>query len=210
MERKIIELGCPSDKIIYNPCGPNDTLFNLNPHFKSNNIISIGRFVDKKAPFKEVVNEIPDAQLTMIGNGPLWEACQNIAKFLNLENNVKFLGFTEHNKINNYLESSSLYIQSSITSITGDQEGTPVSIMEASLAGLPIVSTKHAGISDVIINNKTGILLEEHDVKGLSKAIIYLLKNKKEAIRMGNAGKKYINDNFKLSISLNKIEQYLK
>lgn len=215
MEKKVIELGCPKEKILYNPCGPDDSYFNIRPHYNTNNIISIGRFVDKKSPyyiilaFKSVLKEIPDAKLTMIGNGLLWECCKNIAAYLKIEQNINFIGFTEHKNIQQYLEDSSLFIQSSITSISGDQEGTPVSVMEASLAGLPIVSTLHAGIPDVILNNETGILLKEHDIEGFSNAIVKLLKNKKEAKRLGDNGKQYIYKNFKLSISIQRIENII-
>ena len=64
-----------------------------------------------------------------------------------------------------HLKSSTAFAQHSITAENGDMEGTPVGIVEASYAGLPVISTFHAGIPDVINNRETGLLVEEHDVE---------------------------------------------
>ena len=56
------------------------------------------------------------------------------------------------------------FVQHSVTASNGDKEGTPVAILEASLAGMPIISTSHAGIKDAVEHNITGVLSEEYDV----------------------------------------------
>ena len=107
-------------------------------------------------------------------------------------------GVISPEKFLNYLSKARAFIQHSITAENGDMEGTPVSVMEASAAGLPVISTLSAGIPEVIIHNKTGLLVEEHDVDNMAKNIVKLLKDKKVAIEYGEEGKKNIKNNFSM------------
>ena len=102
------------------------------------------------------------------------------------------------------------FVQHSITADNGDMEGTPVAVLEASAAGLPVISTFHAGIPDVIIHGETGLLVEEHDVEGMANYMIHLLENPDKAINMGAKGKTHIRDNFSLDRHLNTISELVK
>lgn len=204
MENRLLEMGCPSDKVIYNPCAPDDSFYPLNPLFSKQQFLAVGRFTDKKAPyysilaFKLVVEKYPDTKLVLAGNGELLETCKNLVKALDLEKNVSFLGVISPNDFKDLIIESLAFIQHSITSENGDQEGTPVSVLEASIAGLPVVSTLHAGIKDVIIHNETGLLCEEHDFKGMSFNMIKLIENQSLAQQLGGSGKKRIHENFSM------------
>lgn len=215
MESTITYLGCPKYKILYNPCGPDDRFYDIHPNYCSSQVLCIGRYVDKKSPynvilaFEKVLKEIPNANLVMIGDGPLFEACYNIARNIGILDSVDFRGIVNHDELDKYLENSTCFVQSSITALSGDKEGTPVSVMEASLSGLPVVATRHAGIPDVIIDKKTGFIVEENDVEGLAKSMIKVLKDKKLAREMGHAGKENIFKNFRLSLSLTRINDLL-
>ena len=144
MQQMLIDLGCPVDKLIYNPCGPRPEFEEVNPTFLKKQFIAIGRFVDKKAPyytimaFKKVVTKYPEALLKMAGDGPLLNACENLVKHFNLEKNVQFLGVISSEEFKKQLTQSMAFVQHSVRAINGDMEGTPVSIMEAGLAGIPI------------------------------------------------------------------------
>ena len=61
---------------------------------------------------------------------------------------------------------------------------------------MPVVSTKHAGIPDVILNEITGYLVEEHDVEGMANAMKKLLANKNLCFQLGQAGSKRIKEFF--------------
>ena len=215
MLKRLSELGCPEEKLVYCPCGPDDSFGTLNPDFANKNILYVGRFVDKKAPydlilaFKSVAATIPDSTLTMIGVGELYDCCIHLASYLGLSDKIHFEGIVDHSRVGGYFENAAVYCQPSVTAESGDQEGTPVSVMEASLAALPVVATKHAGITDVIIDGETGFLVDEHDVDGLANKLIEVLSNREEAIRMGKCGRIYINENFVLSKSLCVLRQAL-
>ena len=204
MEKKIIELGCPSSKIIYNPYGPDNSFFEIESVFKEKLFLTLGRFVDKKAPyytilaFKKVLNKYPDAQLIMGGDGPLLDTCKNMVRYFEIGNNVIFPGVLSRIQFQEYLKNALAYVQHSLTPSSGDMEGTPVSILEASAAGVPVISTFHAGIPDVIIDGKTGLLCNEHDIKSMSDNMIKVIENLDTAKKLGLAGKKNIEENFSI------------
>jgi colanic acid/amylovoran biosynthesis glycosyltransferase len=209
MESKLIDLGCPSEKITYNPYGPDDRFFDVIPSFKDKMFIGIGRFVDKKAPyytifaFAEVLKVHEDARLVLAGDGPLLNMAKNLTKYLGIDKNVDFPGVIKPDVFREYLSRSYAFVQHSITAESGDMEGTPVAILEAASSGLPVVSTFHAGIPDVIIHEKTGLLCNEHDVAEMASYMIRLLNDPELAKKMGSASKENIKKNFTLNKHLN-------
>lgn len=202
MANRLVKLGCNREKIVYAPCAPEKDFHKLLPKLNSKQFLSVGRFVDKKAPyltlaaFKNVCKSHPDATLIMAGNGPLLQCCKNLSKVFGIENQVCFPGVITPEQTRNYILSSLAYVQHSIKADDGDMEGTPVSIMEASSAGLPVIATKHAGIPDVVIDNETGLLCNELDIKKMANDMNSLLEDNRLALRLGTAGKKYMSSHF--------------
>jgi colanic acid/amylovoran biosynthesis glycosyltransferase len=215
MQQMLTDLGCPEGKLIYNPCGPRPEFEEVSPVFLNKQFISIGRFVDKKAPyytllaFKKVVDNYPDAILKMAGNGVLLNTCENLVKHLKLEKNVQFLGVISVEEFKKELSQSAAFVQHSVRASNGDMEGTPVSIMEAGLAGIPVISTYHAGISDVIVHNKTGLLCKEHDVDGMAKHMIKVLDNLDFAKTLGANNRLRIKEHFSLEQHINLLQKTL-
>ena len=202
MLSKLIELGCPHNKIYLIPYGPNDLFLKINPTFKNETFFSIGRFVDKKAPcltilaFIEVLKSHSNAKLIIGGEGILLNVCKNIVKAYGIEESVNFPGILRPEETAKYMQNSIAYVQHSVVAESGDSEGTPVAILEASASGLPVIATRHAGIPDIIITNETGFLVEEYDINTMASAMIQLIEDKKLAKRIGLAGKDRILNNF--------------
>ena len=195
MTKRLIKLGCPKEKIYYNPCAPNAQFINIVPQFSKRQFVSIGRFVEKKAPhltilaFKKVVDKFPDAKFIFAGDGMLLDSCIDLVIALGLQNNIVFAGRITADQFCNYLSESLAYIQHSIEAQDGDMEGTPVSILEASGAGLPVISTMHAGIPDVILNGETGLLCHEHDIDTMANNMLNVIENPMLAKVLGEKGK---------------------
>jgi glycosyltransferase involved in cell wall biosynthesis len=202
MEKKLESLGCPKEKIVYSPCAPDKEFFEISPKFNNRQLLSVGRFVDKKAPyitllaFKKVLDNFPDARLVMAGSGPLLPSCKHIAHILGMEDKVSFPGNLSHKEVVKLMSESYAYVQHSVTADDGDMEGTPVSVMEASAAGLPVISTFHAGIPDVIVDGKTGLLSNEYDMQSMVGQMLQLLSNTDLAEKMGQEGKRNMKENF--------------
>ena len=92
---------------------------------------------------------------------------------------------------------------------SGDSEGTPVAIMEASAASLPVVSTFHAGIPDVILDGITGILVPETDIDKMADAMLTLLNDKELARKMGRAGRERIKSEYSMERYINVLKTLL-
>lgn len=204
MEEMILDMGCPREKLIYNVYGPQPEFLKVAPTFSKKQFISVGRFTDKKAPyytilaFRKVVENYPNAKLIMAGDGELLNTCKNLVKYLNIETQVEFPGVITPERYRELLLESLAFVQHSITADNGDMEGTPLTVLEASAAGLPVISTFHAGIPDIITNGKTGLLCEEHEVDVMAKNMITLLNDVDLAKELGKAGKQNIKTHFNL------------
>lgn len=213
MKNQLIKLGCAAEKIIYSPCAPSDIFYDVAPRFtQTKSFFAMGRFVNKKAPestilaFKKVVDKYPESKLYFGGTGELKEVVERLTKYFGLEKNVEFVGVLRQQDYIRYYDEVLAFVQHSITAANGDKEGTPVAVLEASLAGVPVIATKHAGIPEVIPNEETGILVEEHDIDAMAGAMIRLIENPLLAKQMGTKGKSYIKDNFSMAKHLKTIE----
>jgi glycosyltransferase involved in cell wall biosynthesis len=215
MYGKVLELGCPEHKLVKNTYGPNDLFFELKPKFSKPQFIAIGRFTDKKAPyytilaFKKVLKLFPEAKLIMAGDGHLLNSCENLVGYFGMANSVEFVGVITPTEFCAYLEESLAFVQHSITAKSGDMEGTPLAVLESSAAGLPIISTFHAGIPDVIIHKETGLLVKEHDVEKMTAHMVKILSDKSYAKQMGAKGRENISKNFSMKKHIDKIDEIL-
>lgn len=202
--KTLVKLGCDKTKIVVTPCAPHNRFFEITPNFDVPLFIGVGRFVDKKAPyytilaFKKVLEYYPKAKLVLAGNGPLYNTCENLIKYFKIEDNIELPGVITPKKLASYFKIALAFVQHSIVGKNGDSEGTPVAILEASAAGLPVISTLHAGIPDVIIEGKTGFLVPEHDVEKMAEKMMVFLNDLDKAKKMGSEGKLFIRNHFSM------------
>lgn len=187
--KKLEALGAANKKTYYLPCSLNFELFTESYSPENDfTFLSVGRFTETKSPhllilaFNEVLKMIPEAELRMIGKdggGELFEACQILVKALGIEKKVAFLGVLPPEEVQWEMSRATVFVQHSLTTpINSDKEGTPVSVMEAMATGMPIVSTKHAGILDLIENEVNGILVDEYAYLEMAKQMIRLAQDK--------------------------------
>ncbi len=215
MKTTLIELGAPAEKIIVTHCAAHESFAQLQPTLNSKKIYAIGRMIDKKAPhlvilaFQKCLEKHPDATLLFYGNGPLFRIVQDLVINLGLEEHVKLLGVVEREVYQNEMKSVRFFVQHSRTAENGDKEGTPVAIIEAQSAGLPVVSTNHSGIPDIVVHNETGFLVEEGDATGMAKYMIMLLDDIELARKIGEAGRKRISEHFTMQHHIRTIDQAL-
>lgn len=215
IQDKLIEKGCPSDKIEWLPSGADSSFLDVNPSFENDCFISLGRFVNKKAPyflifaFNKISKKFPNASMIIGGNGELLQSCVELSKFLGLEDKIQFPGSISKELFCQLLSTSLCYVQHSIIAADGDSEGTPNSILEASLAGLPVISTRHGGIPDVVIHGETGFLVDEKDYETMSKYMIKFLENKLLAKQLGSQGRDLIKARFLRNHQLKRIKEIM-
>jgi len=215
MAKVLIKQGCPEDKLVLNTYGPHPDYNKITADYGSDYIISVGRHTYKKAPyltilaFQKVLVDYPHLKLKMIGTGELFDVSQNLVKSLGLEQQIILLGGLERREIIHELSTAFLCVQHSLVAYNGDSEGTPVGIIEAMAAGLPIVSTRHAGIPDVVIEGETGFLVDENDIEAMAKHIISLVEDRALAKLMGERGKDRIKENHTMEKHLETINRLI-
>ena len=209
MERHLLQLGVPREKLHYNPYGVDTSLFSgANPAAVPPIFVAVGRFVDKKAPqltllaFRKVVDACPEARLIMVGDGPLLEACKQLARGLGISSAIEFLGPRPHTEVAYIMRRARAFVQHSIKTSYGDSEGTPVAVLEAGSTGLPVVSTRHGGITDVVIDGETGFLVDEGDIEAMAEYMLKLAEDPELAASMGNAARKRVCAEFSMEKSI--------
>jgi glycosyltransferase involved in cell wall biosynthesis len=212
MERKLVSLGAPPEKVHYNPYGINCREFGgANPENAPPVFLAVGRFVEKKAPqitlkaFADVHRVFPTARLRMVGSGPLLDECRELAESLRIEHAVTFLGAQSHEVVQEEMRDARCFVQHSMEASNGDCEGTPLGILEAGASGLPVVSTRHAGIADVVIENETGLLVDERDVKGMAENMLRMAQDPELAGRLGRTARQRIANSFSEERSLGRL-----
>ena len=167
--------------------GPKDTFV----------VVSVGRLVEKKghefairalATCREI-HPNTKFELEIIGDGPLMEKLKSLVHELNLTSEVAFAGSLLPQAVQERLLSADAFLLPSITATDGDMEASPVAISEAMVLGLPILATRHGGITEIVDHGINGILVEERDTVGLAKALCVLAHDSDAAARMGQAGR---------------------
>ena len=201
LQRELIKMGAPTEKILTIACVPSSRFATVQPDYRANQILAIGRFVEKKAPylsllaFNVAVEKYPFLQLKMVGDGPLWQVCKDLVRTLNIPN-VDFAGVLNPDQIAIEFQQSFCFIQHSKIAPDGDKEGMPVAILDAMSAGLPIVSTYHAGIPEIVEDGVHGYLVQEGDAATMAECIIQLSENRSLAKQFGQRGKEVIQSRY--------------
>jgi glycosyltransferase involved in cell wall biosynthesis len=203
MRDRLFELGAPRERTHHVPTGADCELFGgAAPATAPPLVVAAGRFVEKKAPhltleaFALALRGCPDARLRMIGEGPLLKRCRELAARLSVAHAVTFAGSLAHEAVAAEMRRARLFAQHSVRAASGDSEGTPVSIQEAGASGLPVVSTRHAGIPEVVVEGETGLLVDEGDVEGMGRQMLRLLREPDLAARLGEAGRRRVRAQF--------------
>jgi glycosyltransferase involved in cell wall biosynthesis len=199
MREQLVALGAPAHKVEYNPYGIEvDDVPRADPAATSPVFLSVGRFVDKKAPqltllaFERVSRQHPDARLVMLGDGPLRQCCVDLANSLGLRERVKLPGPCSHPEVFAQMARASCFVQHSLRPPSGDMEGTPLAVLEAMAAALPVVATRHGGIAEVVADERTGFLVEEGDVDGMAARMARLAGTPRLARELGAAGREFV------------------
>ena len=203
IKKRAIEYGVPEEKIKVSYIGTDITRFKpigVPLLQRENRILFIGRFVEKKQPdalikaFLKVKENIPDAELDMIGNGPLLEPCKALAKKHNL--NINFLGSLNSEQVALVLSETKVFCLPSVTAKSGDAEGFGIVLLEAMASGVPCITSARGGAGEGVIDGETGICFEENDIESLSLGLIKILSNPELAEQFSKSGLKRVQSFF--------------
>jgi glycosyltransferase involved in cell wall biosynthesis len=209
MENALLTLGAPAEKTHYVPNGVDPKSFAGGaPEQAAPIFLAVGRFVEKKAPqltiaaFAAVWRQHPQVRLRMIGDGSLRGACEDLAHGLGVGSAVAFLGTQPPDTVAEEMRRARAFVQHSLVASDGNSEGMPCSILEASASGLPVVSTRHAGIPEVVVEGETGFLVDERDVEGMARHMERLVIDPALAAELGRAGRRRVETQFSMDSSI--------
>ena len=158
-------------------------------------IVSVGRSVEKKgfADLIEACRILRERGRTfecaIVGGGPLDTILQTRIDRANLGNLVRLLGPRPQGEVRELLASSHVFVLASVPESGGGSDNLPTVIAEAMLAGMPVVSTRIAGIPEMVAEGESGFLVPPKDPAALASAIDKLLADPALATRFGARGR---------------------
>ena len=203
---RLENLGCPAEKLHLTRMGLRLEEFPfkariLNPG-EAVRILSVGRLVEKKG-LEYALRAVASARqqnnnlrYDIVGDGPLKSTLQHLIHELNLGSIVTLWGAQENGFVRRQMAEAHLFVLPSVTGSDGDQEGIPVSLMEAQASGLPVLSTWHSGIPELVVDGESGVLVPERDTPALTAGLLRLIAQPHDWPRMGRSGRKLVEANF--------------
>lgn len=132
----------------------------------------------------QVLKTHPQAVFLIVGDGELRTALEQQARDLNIQNNVRFLGFRS--------DLARLYADFDVSVLCSLNEGLPVAVIESLASARPVVATNVGGVGDLITHQKTGWLCPSQDVNALAEGIRFVLQNPTQAAQWGKAGRERV------------------
>lgn len=217
-EDKLIEMGCPPEKIHVTRMGIEPEKFNFQPRQAFHTplrIVSVARLTEKKgldvavkasAILKQRGGQF---QYTIIGNGDQDEMMRDFIAREGMEDCVSMPGFKPQEEIRRALSEADIFLLPSKTAADGDMEGIPVALMEAMAVGLPVVSTFHSGIPELIENNVSGWLVEEDDPEALAETLLKLSQGEVDVAPVVAAARHKVETEFNQHIAYGELAQIL-
>ena len=175
-------------------------LFSPYPNRKRIKILIVGWFTEKKG-HSVLFNAIKrlnrdDIEVWVVGRKKLGDKeavdVEALAKSLGIEDKVTIFGAVSDDFLKVLYDSCDIFCLPSKTTRKGEKEGIPVALMEAMSYGKPVISTRHAGIPELVEE----ILVEENDVEGLAKAIELLADNPELRRKLGERNRKIIEERY--------------
>ncbi len=198
---KLISLGCRPDKIAVHRMGIDVSRFSCTDRTRPSNsaqVVSISRLVEKKGlsygirAVAEVAKSHPGIRYRIVGDGPLRGDLSGLIDSFGLRGIVELCGWKSAEEVHRILAEADVYLAPSVTASDGDQEGIPVSLMEAMATGVPVVSTWHSGIPELVYDGVSGLLAQEGDAGALAEHLTALLDHSELRERISRAGREAI------------------
>lgn len=221
MRQDLIGLGCPVDKILVHHTGVNVDRFAYKMPRSSDSrlrILTICTYEERRGfpylirAFAKVLQSFPQRELRIIGrpaeHNVVTREVDALIRELSLDEHVAQVGYVEYLRLVEEYHNADIFALPSVTStLDGDKEGIPTVLLEAQATGLPVVSTRHAGIPEAVLDGQSGYLTNERDIDALAEKLCLLLGDRHLRERMGMAGREHIEKEFNIVTQVQKLER---
>ncbi|MFA8343487.1 MAG: glycosyltransferase [Rhodothermaceae bacterium] len=222
LREQLIKLGCPEAKAVVQPLGIKVEKYPEKKYNRSDKtiILQTSTFREKKGIeySLEALSKLKKAdynfEFRLIGAGDSEAANQrmeNIAKEFGISENVKFLGKQPHSVTIEEMTKCDIFLHPSVQAKDGDNEGgAPVGLIEACATGCPVVSTTHADIPGVVVNNETGFLVEERNSDQIFEKLKWFIDNPEQMEIFGRRSRDFVQNKFDLKKTIPSLETIYK
>jgi len=202
----LAEMGCPEDRMHVHRMGIDCARFTPRERRPSPGepirLIGVSRLVEKKGvaygieAVHRLANRGLDVRYEIIGDGPMRDEIERMIRSLGVGDRVTLRGWLDQDEVRKAYDRAHLLIAPSVTGANGDQEGIPVALMEAMAVGMPVVSTFHSGIPELVEDGVSGRLVPERDAAALAGALESLIRDAANWPAMGRAGRARVERDF--------------
>lgn len=213
---RLIGWGCDRRKIFVGRMGVNVDRFHYRPPAAPEHtfeVLVVGRLTEKKGiDYAICAMAMIDAPvtLTIIGGGELSGPLRQLATSLGVQDRVRFLGKQAHSEITRRLRQANAFLLPSVTASTGDMEGIPVALIEAMASGLPVISTRHSGIPELIEDGKTGFLAPERNARALANIIQAIARGQYDLPAITLAARATVSRRFNSRVEASRLVDHLR
>jgi glycosyltransferase involved in cell wall biosynthesis len=164
-------------------------------------ILFVGRLVERKGiPYlieaTAALFQQHKIKINIVGTGPQLPALKQLTRQLNLEDTVIFHGQVSAEQLQTHYKNCDIFVLPAIIDSKGDTEGLGVVIIEAMTYKKPVVASMIGGVTDLVINEQTGLAVPPGDSEALAKAIARLITDSELANRLAQAGYEHIQHNY--------------
>ncbi len=206
---KLVELGCPREKILVHHSGTDLTDFAFQERVPDRSgqvrLLTVARLAETKGidyTLRAVARLVHDQQLNLrydiVGHGEEEQSLKQLASELKLDDYVVFHGAQPRPVVREMLHAHHVFVLHSVTASDGAMEGIPGSVREAMATGMPVVSTLHSGIPELVVDGESGYLVPERDVDALADRIRRLVTRPEQWAEMGRKGRERVEDGFEI------------
>jgi colanic acid/amylovoran biosynthesis glycosyltransferase len=177
-------------------------------------VLMVGRFVEKKG-FEDglkaaatLVAEGIELRIRMVGEGPLLETYQTLARESGLGDRVTFTGRLSQAQVFDEMCRADVFLAPSVTAATGDTEGIPNVLKEANARGLPAVVTHHGGLPEVVDEGETGFVVPERGRGAIAARLRSLVTSRDLRVRMGTAAWQKMRSDLDIDARIGVLEEH--
>ena len=159
----------------------------------------------------QVIKQVQNLLYLIVGNGEEKKRLERLSEELGLSAHVRFLGYVEDCLLPSLYKVSELFVLPSVQQDgSKDYEGFGIVFSEGSACGLPVIGGRSGGIVDAVIDGETGLLVDPHDMDEIAAAIIRLLTDRELAYRLGENGRRRVEQELSWEKVGDRLERYLK
>lgn len=165
-------------------------------------VLSVGRLTEKKgfpyliAACRRLKDQGYDFTCDIVGEGPQRQELETLIAQLGLEDMITLCGAVPHEVVIEKYKKSTLFVLPCILSKDGDRDGIPNVLLEAMAMQIPVVSTRHSGIPELVQDRVNGLLVSPNDVEALTDALAELLDDPDLRAQLGKQGQRKVVKDF--------------